>query len=94
METNIPPEMKDQMLWKMAKKRAGFKWSFLMYVLVNLMLIGIWYFTSGEENYFWPIWPMLGWGLGVAIQYFEAYHGNQFFSVQNEYEKLKNKSSN
>ncbi len=94
METNIPPEMKDQMLWKMAKKRAGFKWSFLMYVLVNLMLIGIWYFTSGEENYFWPIWPMLGWGLGIAIQYFEAYHGNQFFSVQNEYEKLKNKSSN
>ena len=93
METNIPPEMKDQILWKMAKKRAGFKWSFLMYVLVNLMLIGIWYFTSGEENYFWPIWPMLGWGLGVAIQYFEAYHGNQFFSVQNEYEKLK-KSTN
>ncbi len=94
METNIPPEMKDQLLWKMAKKRAGFKWSFLMYVLVNLMLIGIWYFTSGEESYFWPIWPMLGWGLGITIQYFEAYHGNQFFSVQNEYEKLKNKSSN
>ena len=93
METNIPPEMKDQMLWKMAKKRAGFKWSFLMYVLVNLMLIGIWYFTSGEESYFWPIWPMLGWGLGITIQYFEAYHGNQFFSVQNEYEKLK-KSTN
>ena len=94
METNIPPEMKDQMLWKIAKKRAGFKWSFLMYVLVNLMLIGIWYFTSGYDSYFWPIWSMLGWGLGVAIQYFEAFHGNQLFSVQNEYEKLKNKSSN
>lgn len=93
--SQMPEEMRDELLWKMAKKRAGFKWSFLMYILVNTMLIGIWYFTSsGDENHFWPIWPILGWGLGIAIQYFEAYQSNNFFSVQNEYEKLKNKSSN
>lgn len=92
METNMPSEIKDQMLWKMAKKRAGFKWSFSMYILVNLMLIAIWFYTSGNTDYFWPIWPILGWGLGIVIQYLEAYHGNKLFSVQNEYEKLKNKS--
>ena len=91
MEPNMPKEMKDEMLWKLAKRRAGFKWSFLMYVLVNAMLVAIWYLTSGTDSYFWPVWSMLGWGLGIAIQYFEAYHGSKIFSVQNEYEKLKNK---
>ena len=90
--TQMPGDMRNEMLWKMAKKRAGFKWSFLMYVLVNTMLVCIWYFSSGFDSYFWPVWPMLGWGLGIAIQYFEAYHGQNFFSVQNEYDKLKNKS--
>jgi class 3 adenylate cyclase len=35
-----------------------------IYVLVNLMLIGIWAASGG--GYFWPIWPILGWGIGVG----------------------------
>ena len=38
---------------------------FTVYALVNLMLIGIWAASGG--GYFWPIWPMLGWGIGVAL---------------------------
>jgi class 3 adenylate cyclase len=38
---------------------------FTIYALVNLMLIGIWAASGG--GYFWPIWPMLGWGIGVAM---------------------------
>lgn len=34
------------------------------YVLVNALLIGIWAASGG--GYFWPIWPILGWGIGVA----------------------------
>jgi class 3 adenylate cyclase len=34
------------------------------YALVNLMLIGIWAASGG--GYFWPIWPMLGWGIGLG----------------------------
>jgi class 3 adenylate cyclase len=34
------------------------------YVLVNVLLIGIWAASGG--GYFWPIWPILGWGIGVA----------------------------
>jgi class 3 adenylate cyclase len=34
------------------------------YALVNLFLIGIWAASGG--GYFWPIWPMLGWGFAVA----------------------------
>jgi hypothetical protein len=33
------------------------------FVAVNLMLIVIWAATGG--GYFWPIWPLLGWGIGL-----------------------------
>ena len=33
------------------------------YVAVMLLLVGIWALTGA--GYFWPIWPMLGWGIGV-----------------------------
>jgi class 3 adenylate cyclase len=35
-----------------------------VYLLVNLMLVVIWAVTGG--GYFWPVWPLLGWGIGVG----------------------------
>ncbi len=82
-------QQKDQMLWQMAKRRAAFKASFAIYIVVNLALVAIWYFSSGPGSYFWPVWPALGWGIGIALQYVGAYHSNKLFSAEEEYEKLK-----
>ncbi len=82
-------QRKDDELWQMAKARVGFRWSFASYFIVNAMLVVIWFFTSGADSYFWPIWSMLGWGVGIAFQYFHAYHGNKISSAEQEYEKLK-----
>jgi class 3 adenylate cyclase len=35
-----------------------------VYVVVNVMLVGIWAASGG--GYFWPVWPILGWGIGVG----------------------------
>jgi hypothetical protein len=35
------------------------------YLVINAMLIVIWAVTGA--GYFWPIWPMLGWGAGLAL---------------------------
>jgi class 3 adenylate cyclase len=35
-----------------------------VYVVVNVMLVGIWAASGG--GYFWPIWSILGWGIGVG----------------------------
>lgn len=86
-------EQKEDLLWQIAKKRAGFKWSLASYVFVNAFLVGIWFFSAGHESHFWPIWPILGWGIGLAFQYIGAYHGNTMFSIESEYEKLKRQSS-
>jgi 2TM domain len=83
--------MHNNELWETARRRAGFKKSLTSYLLVNTFLIGIWYFTTGgNSQHFWPIWPILGWGLGLAFQYANAYMGTQIFSAEKEYEKLKN----
>jgi class 3 adenylate cyclase len=37
---------------------------FTIFLLVNLMLVAIWAAAGG--GYFWPIWPILGWGIGVG----------------------------
>ena len=42
----------------------SFKTHLTFYSLVNLLLIGIW--AASGAGYFWPIWPMLGWGMGLA----------------------------
>jgi class 3 adenylate cyclase len=51
-----------------ARRRSALETSvrihFTVYVLVNLMLIGIW--AASGAGYFWPIWPILGWGIGVG----------------------------
>jgi class 3 adenylate cyclase len=51
-----------------SRRRSGLETSvrihFTIYVLVNLLLIGIWAASGG--GYFWPIWPILGWGIGVG----------------------------
>jgi len=45
--------------------RIGFYWHLTTYLLVNLMLVAIWYFSGA--GYFWPVWVMLFWGIGLAF---------------------------
>jgi hypothetical protein len=44
--------------------KIGFYTHFLVYVLVNLGLLVI-SSVSGRGN--WHVWPLLGWGIGLAI---------------------------
>ena len=43
----------------------SFKHHLAVYLLVNVFLIGIW--AASGAGYFWPIWPILGWGIGLAV---------------------------
>ncbi len=84
----------DETLWKIARKRAAFKWSFSVYVCMNAFFICIWYFTSRPGSYFWPVWPMMGWGIGILFQYLAAYQGNNIFTARQEYERLLEQQKN
>lgn len=88
-----PEQQNDEQLWRIAKARVAFKWSFATYFILNAFLVVVWFFSSGPGSYFWPVWPIMGWGVGIAFQYFHAYHGDKIASTQTEYEKLKREES-
>ena len=39
-----------------------------VYLAVSLLMLGIWLAVGlgGGGWYFWPVWPIMGWGIGVA----------------------------
>jgi hypothetical protein len=50
-----------------AAARAGMRWHIGGYVAGSLLMIAIWLAVgvSAGAWYPWPIWPILGWGIGV-----------------------------
>ena len=85
------PQGKDPQLWELAQRRASFKKHLAIYIIVNLFLWGVWFFSNKEfdDNRFpWPVWPTLGWGIGLAFHYIGAYVSPKDNSVEKEYQKL------
>lgn len=84
-------------LWKIAKKRVDFKRHLYLYIISNTMFWLTWAFSGGNEDRHhvlpWPLWPMLGWGVGLAFNYVGAYHSGKNAAVQKEFEKLKKQSN-
>jgi hypothetical protein len=76
------------------KKKRDFWAHLAAYIIVNAFLVGVWYFTSGRDGgYFWPIWVMLGWGIGVAFNAWDAFArgGVSEEEIQREMERQRGK---
>jgi len=56
------------------KKKRDFYGHLLVYVLVNSTLVAVWAMTSG--GFFWPVFPMLGWGIGVIMNAWDVWRGD------------------
>src|SRR5262245_37713879 len=96
MKEHSTPADKDPRLWAIARERIDFKWDLFSYLVINIFLWAIWYFTrdaDDHDGWAWPVWVTLGWGIGVAFHYYEAYMSPESNSVEKEYEKLKNKEN-
>ncbi len=48
---------------------AGWRIHFTIYVVIQVMLIAIWWLTGADLSMPWFIFPMLGWGSGVIAHY-------------------------
>lgn len=62
------------------KAKRGFWGHLAIYVMVNTLLVSIWAMTSSDS--FWPIWPMLGWGIGVVAHGASAFAGPSTISEE------------
>jgi len=73
MEASSPDtqeSMREQAIVRLKKKR-DFTTHVVIYVLVNTMLVGIWAVTG--RDFFWPIFPILGWGIGLGANAWDVY---------------------
>jgi len=71
------------------KKRRDFGTHFVVYIAVNAMLVAIWAVTG--TGFFWPIFPILGWGIVVAANAWDVYGRKPITEdeVQRETERLR-----
>ena len=65
-------DLRSQAVERLKKKR-DFKTHVLMYLLVNAFLVVIWAVTSGDDGFFWPIFVIIGWGIGVVANAWDVY---------------------
>ena len=54
------------------EKRRDFKTHVFIYAVVNATLVAIWAIAT-PDSLFWPIFPILGWGIGVAANAWEVF---------------------
>lgn len=60
--------MNEQQVREHVRKLRRFYTDALIYAVVNIGLIFIWLVSGG--GYFWPIWVIVGWGIGLGIHAF------------------------
>jgi hypothetical protein len=63
------------------KKRQDFFGHLIVYCLVNAFLVTIWVATDWG-GFFWPIFPIVGWGIGVIMNAWDVWRGDPFDEEQ------------
>jgi hypothetical protein len=66
---------------KQLKKRRDFRAHLLVYVLVNAFLVAVWALTN-PDGFFWPVFPIAGWGIGVVMNAWDVYRGDEFSEAE------------
>ncbi|HEY8302714.1 MAG TPA: 2TM domain-containing protein [Jatrophihabitans sp.] len=71
------------------KQKRDFAGHVLVYTMVNGFLIIIWAFTSA--GFFWPIFPLLGWGIGLVMNAWDVWRNDDFSEaeISREMSRLK-----
>ena len=65
------PELRERALTQIRKKHE-FHAHVAAYVLVNAMLVAI-YLLTDPGGFFWPVFPILGWGIGLFFHGWDVY---------------------
>jgi len=70
------------------KKKREFQAHLIAYVTVNAFLVVIWAVTS--RDFFWPVFPILGWGIGLVFHWWDTYRGEPSEDqIQREIDRLR-----
>ena len=89
---------RDPELLELARRRASFKSHLFSYIVVNSFLWMLWFFSdkrqTSESGIPWPLFPLIGWGIGLFFHYIGAYVFPKNNLVDREYQKLLHEKRN
>lgn len=76
---------------KRAEEKAGFYTHLAIYIVVNIFLIAVWWFTGGPGTFPWFVFILFGWGIGIVGHYASVFHGRPYVDqmTEKEYRRLK-----
>jgi hypothetical protein len=74
---NGPEEALRSRAIEVLKKRRDFRAHLLIYLLVNAALVVVWA-TATPDAFFWPVFPLAFWGIGVVMNAWDAYLAGDF----------------
>ena len=81
---------------KRIKAKNDFSIHLFVYFAVNTMLVLIWAFTNAgkpwPQGFFWPIFVIASWGIGLVINAYVVYRSNVYTEdqIQREMKQLPN----
>lgn len=78
---------------KIAEDKVGFQVHLAIYAAVNAFLVALWYITSPSTGLVFPwfVFPLFGWGIGIAAHFVAAYRGEGYVQrvAEKEFERLR-----
>jgi len=86
----LTDEQRRELALQRLKDKNDFKVHLVVFAVINAMLVTIWAFTGNvftappgaPLEFFWPVFPIVGWGVGVAIHGYTVYRGNVYTEEQ------------
>lgn len=77
--------------WAIGRIRAkqAFWVHLAVYIAVNTLLVVIWAASSSDQ--FWPVWPMLGWGIAIVAHAVRVFLGPREISEERIDRELRNR---
>jgi len=71
------------------KKKRDFYAHLLVYVLMNSFVVVVWVMT-GAGSFFWPVFLIVPWGIGVVMNGWDVFRGEDFTeaAVRREMQRL------
>jgi hypothetical protein len=84
----VGPNLREVAINQLRRKRA-LQAHLLAYLTVNLFLAAFWFFTT-PGGFYWPMFALFGWGIGVAFHLWDVYSPNTFSEerIQREIRRL------
>ncbi|HEY7596178.1 MAG TPA: 2TM domain-containing protein [Actinophytocola sp.] len=90
--TNVPSDSRAAAR-KRLEERRGFIPHFIVYLVVNTGFVLVWTMT-GPDGFFWPIIPILFWGVGIVLHAWNAFFSRPITDadVNEELERMRGES--